>query len=97
MAGSPLQLLCNEFVETDGFVQSRAIVMVQHDLSVRDVDDRLEALIWGMNHDADFLAEQVPGRNLWVAMTDWPRLRVFIRPSPDVLAECELLWIEDVL
>jgi hypothetical protein len=65
-------------------------------LTDRDIDDRLDSLIWGLNHDAQYLAERVGQRILWVAVTDWPPLRIFMRPSPDTYGIVELLWIEEI-
>ncbi|MGZ8716404.1 MAG: hypothetical protein ACXWYO_04760 [Gaiellaceae bacterium] len=96
MVGNPPQLICNGFVEADSFVKSKADLIATLDLTDRDIDDRLAALMWGLNHDAEYVAERIPGRILWVAITDWPPLRIFMRPSREVFGICELLWIEEI-
>jgi hypothetical protein len=94
MAGtSPLS--CGTFVETDTYARSKQDLMERLELTARDVDDRLDALIWALYRDSTLVAEQVGARNLWVAVTDYPRLRVYLRPRSDVQGECELLWIEE--
>lgn len=98
MAGTS-QLVCRGFVETEGFRRSKADLLKAHGLTEHELDDRLEALIWGLAHGGDpALAQQVPTRrNLWVATTPRgiPPLRVFLRPRAEVEGECELLWIEE--
>lgn len=61
------------------------------------MDDRLGSLLWALRHDAEQTAERVPGRNLWVAVTERgvPRLRIYLRPLAGSSDQCELLWIED--
>jgi hypothetical protein len=66
-------------------------------VSVREVDHRLDSLIWALRRDAEEAAERVPGRNLWVAVTseEPPLLRIYVRPRKDVPSECELMWVEE--
>lgn len=92
-------LLCEGFVESDGFEESKRDLMAFYDLTDRDVDDRLQALTWNIVRDASTNTQRIPGRNLWVAVTPGgiPPLRIFLRPRPGVASECELLWIEERL
>jgi len=98
MAGTR-QLVCHGFLETDVYRESKKRLKLVLEWTDRDVDDRIEALVWAFLHnpepDAAPLAVQIPGRNLWVARTDHPHLRVYLRPRADVEHECELLWIEE--
>lgn len=87
---------CSGFVETETYRRSKELLKERLELTDRDVDDRLEALIWALRHDAELVAKRIPGRDLWVAVTDHPHLRIFLRPRTDVETECELLWIEEV-
>jgi len=79
-------LLCEGFIEGDGFGQSKRALMALFDLTDRDVDDRLHALTWSIVRDASTNTQRIPGRNLWVAVTPGgiPSLRIFLRPRPDV-------------
>jgi hypothetical protein len=99
MAGTSA-LVCHGFLETDAFKQSKERLKQLLEWTDRDVDDRLEALIWAFQHDPDPqdvpLTRRIGQRNLWVARTDHPYLRVYMRPRQEVKDECELLWIEEV-
>lgn len=99
MAGSR-PLICHGFIETDAFRHAKERLKVLMEWTDADIDDRLEALIWAFQHDPDPdnapLTRRLPGRNVWVARTDFPYLRVYLQPRSDVTAECELLWIEEV-
>lgn len=67
-------------------------------LSVREVDDRLESLLWALRRDAEEAADRVPTRqNLWVAVTteEPPFFRIYFRAREDVAGQCELLWVEE--
>lgn len=94
-------LLCKGFIESPSFEQSKGELMAETGLSPREIDDRLEALVWALSRGEDedetgaYLA-QVPGRNLWVAVIPRgvPPLHVYLRPRPDGAGECEWLWIE---
>ena len=94
MAGTS-PLVCSGFIESDTFRQSKELLKQLLELTDRDIDDRLEGLIWALQRDSALLAERIPNRNLWVAVTDHPRLRIYLRPRADVADECELLWIEE--
>lgn len=98
MAGTR-PLVCHGFLETDVFKKSKERLKQLLEWTDRDVDDRLDALVWAFQHDPDPdaapLTRHVPGRNFWVARTDHPYLRVYLRPRGDVENECELLWIEE--
>lgn len=95
MAGTSLR--CGGFIETEGFELSKRLLMQAAELTARDIDDRLEALQWALERDSSELAAAVPGRNLWVAVTDGepPHIRVYLRPRPNQEDEAELLWIEE--
>src|SRR6185312_216350 len=92
-------LLCEGFVESDAFEESKSDLKARFGLTDRDIDDRLHALTWSITRDASANAQPVPGRNLWVAVTPGgiPPLRIFLRPRPGSATECELLWIEERL
>jgi hypothetical protein len=97
MAGTNQQITCLGFIETEGFARSKERLKQLLELTDRDVDDRIEALIWAFQRaDPNVpLASRIGNRNLWVARVDHPPLRVFMRPRPEVPNECELLWIEE--
>lgn len=90
-------LLCEGFIETKGFAESKNVLKAAFGLTDRDIDDRLRALTWNIARDASTNTQRVPGRNLWVAVTPGgiPPLRIFLRPRPGSHSECELLWIEE--
>ncbi len=98
MAGNK-PLVCKGFIETKTFKQSKERVKLVLEWTDREVDDRLEALQWAFHHDAEPgvapLTRRIEGRHLWVARTDHPYLRVYMRPRPEVQDECELMWIEE--
>src|SRR4051812_6961221 len=100
MAGTS-QLVCRGFIETEGFDDSKRDLQALYGLSDREVDDRLEALVWALARGGDpALIQRVPTRNnLWVAVTPRgiPPLRIYLRPRADSGDECELLWIEERL
>jgi hypothetical protein len=95
----PPPLVCRGFIETETFEQSKADLRRLHGLTDRDVDDRLEALIWALARGGDpALVQRIPTRrSLWVAVTPGgiPPLRIYLRPSDDAEGECDLLWIEE--
>jgi hypothetical protein len=94
--GREPQLVCLGFIESETFKKSRHRLKQWLVLTDRDIDERLEGLIWGLPRDSEgLLARKVGKRNLWVAVTDHPHLRVYMRPRVDVPDECELLWIEE--
>ncbi len=90
--GGTSGLVCRGFIETETYSKSRQLL----ELSDRQIDDRLEALIWALTRDPDE-ASRVGSRNLWVAVTPGgiPPLRIYLRPRAAVPGECELLWIEE--
>lgn len=98
MAGNS-PLVCRGFIETESFKYGKERLKQVLEWTDRDVDDRLEGLIWAFQHDRDPddipLTKRVGERNLWVARTDHPYLRVYLRPRAEVQLECELLWIEE--
>lgn len=94
------ELACRGFIDTDGFERSKAELQALHGLTDREIDDRLEALLWALARGGDpALVQRIPERNLWVAVTPRgiPPLRIFLRSRADVQEECELLWIEERL
>lgn len=95
MAGNSL-LRCEGFIEGSGFTQSKAELKKKHGLTDRDVDDRLTGLLWALRREPAAVAECVGQKDLWVAVTPRgvPALRLFLRPRPGVLTECELVWVE---
>lgn len=95
MAGT--SLLCKAFIESHGFEQSKADLKANTGLTDEQIDDRLEALIWALRRDADAVAKPIPGRKLWVAVTErgLPQLRVYLRPRDGAPDEAELMWIEE--
>jgi hypothetical protein len=97
-------LSCGGFIEGPLFPGSKEILRRElaergEEISDRQIDDRLEAIEWAIEHDDDESVRRIPGRNLWVAVTPGfdPVLRVLLRPRPDLPEECELLWIEERL
>lgn len=98
MAGTR-PLVCHGFIETKSFRHSKQRLKELLEWTDRDIDDRLEALIWAFQRDPDPteapLTRQIEGRNLWVARTDHPYLRVYLCPRDEVENECELRWIEE--
>lgn len=98
MAGTK-PLVCRGFLETDTFEKSRERLKELLEWTDRDLDDRLEALIWAFQRDTDPgeapLTKRVPNRNLWVARTDHPYLRVYLKPRAEIDGECYLMWVEE--
>jgi hypothetical protein len=98
MAGNK-PLVCKGFLETKTFEQSKERLKLVLEWTDRQVEDRLEGLQWAFQHDPDPddvpLTRKIKGRNLWVARTDHPYLRVYMRPRAEVQDECELMWIEE--
>jgi hypothetical protein len=86
------RFVCSAFIETETYAQSRNLL---GHLTDEEIDDRLSALLWALGRDPELVAARVGQRNLWVAVTDYPRLRIYFRPRGDVEDECELLWIEE--
>jgi hypothetical protein len=98
MAGNK-PLVCRGFIESKTFTQSKERLKQLLEWTEEDVEDRMAALTWAFQHDPDPdeapLTRKIPNRDLWVARTDHPYLRVYLHPRPDVPDECELLWIEE--
>jgi hypothetical protein len=95
-------LVCREFVETDDFARSRAELLEQTGLTIRELDDRLEALEWALargDNDDEVLVQRIPARSIWVAVVSrgFPPLRVYLRPCSETEYRCEWLWIEERL
>jgi hypothetical protein len=95
MAGTSLR--CGGFIETEVYEQSKKLLMDSLGLTDRDIDDRLDGLLWALERDSSELAAPLPDTNLWVAVTDGepPQIRVFLRPREDHPDEAELIWIEE--
>lgn len=106
MAGTRLGLLtCKGFIESEDFERSKAELMRETGMTPREVDDRVEALVWALvrleGRDAEIEAaeitvQQVPNRQLWAAVIPRgvPPLRLYLRPRREVAGECEWMWIE---
>lgn len=90
------KLACKAFVESESFERSKGELKQRTGLSDLEIDDRLEALVWALQRDAEKVTEQIPGRNLWVAIVErgLPPLRIYLRPRDDTSDEAEWLWIE---
>jgi hypothetical protein len=97
MAGTSGELRCEGFVETRAFERSKDELKGVTDLTDRQIDFRLEGLLWALRREASLVAERIPNRNLWVAATNRgiPLLRIFLRPRAVQPTESELLWIEE--
>jgi hypothetical protein len=97
MAGTSSELRCDGFVEASEFQRSKDDLKRRTGLTDRQIDFRLEGLLWALRREPSLVAERVAKRNLWVAVTNrgMPLLRVFLRPRADIPMECELLWIEE--
>jgi hypothetical protein len=93
------ELRCEGFVETREFEESKADLKRIASLTDRQIDYRLEGLLWALRRDPATVAQRVGSRNLWVAVTSRgiPLLRIYLRPRADLPTECELLWIEERL
>jgi len=82
MAGTSLR--CNGFIESESYEQSKAELKAETGLTDEEIDDPEEA------------AERIPGRSLWVVVTErgLPELRIYLRPRDENPDEAEWLWIE---
>ncbi|HMJ71874.1 MAG TPA: hypothetical protein VK471_00770 [Solirubrobacterales bacterium] len=89
-------LLCNAFIESESFEQSKAELKAETGLTDREIDDRLEAVVWALRRNTQETAEQIPGLKLWVVVTErgLPELRIYLRPRDGMPEEAEWLWIE---
>lgn len=99
--GGARPLACKGFVESRSFEKSKHDLMIETGMTARQVDNRLEALVWALSHtdgedDSDAVVTQVAGRNLWVAVIPRgiPPLHVYLRRRAEGDEECEWLWIE---
>jgi hypothetical protein len=94
MAGT--SLLCKAFIESESFERSKAELKAETGLTDQEIDDRLEALVWALRRNAQETAEQIPDRNLWVAVVErgLPELHVYLKPRDENPEEAEWLWIE---
>lgn len=101
MAGTS-PLVCREFVDGKGYVESRADLMRETGLTIEEIDDRVEALEWalsrGDNDEEGFVRPLASGKT-WVAVIPRgiPPLRLFLRPCDGIEYKCEWLWIEERL
>ena len=97
MAGTSGELRCEGFVESHEFEQSKEELKRGLGLTDREVDDRLESLVWALLREPSAVSKRVRSRNLWVAVTteEIPLLRVYLRPRAGHGGECEWLWVEE--
>jgi hypothetical protein len=97
MAGFSAELRCEGFIESEPFDRSREELKRTTGLTDRQIDDRLEGLVWALLRVPSAVAERIPNRNLWVAVTTFeaPLLRIYLRPRPGSPTEAEWLWIEE--
>lgn len=96
MAGTSLS--CKAFIESESFERSKADLKAETGLTDGEIDDRLEALVWALQRDPSEVAQRIPGRNLWVAVTERgiPALRIYLRPRDNMPDEAEWMWIERI-
>jgi len=97
--GGTRALTCAGFVESPTFEKSKYDLMGETGLTARQIDARLEALVWALarvGEEADAVVTQVPNSDMWVAVIPRgvPPLHVYLRPRPDAPEQCEWLWIE---
>jgi hypothetical protein len=97
MAGLNGELRCEGFVESSTFQRSKDELKRSTGLTDRQIDDRLEGLVWALLREPSAVSVRVRNRNLWVAVTTVgiPLLRVYIRPRAGTAGECEWVWIEE--
>lgn len=97
MVGLSSELRCEGFIEADEFEKSKDELKRVSGLTDRQIDDRLEGLVWALLREPSAVAARVGHFNLWVAVTTVgvPLLRVYIRPRTSTAAECEWVWIEE--
>lgn len=99
MAGLSGELRCEGFIESSAFARSKDELKRGTGLTDRQIDYRLEGLVWALLREPSAVSEQVRDLNLWVAVTTVgiPLLRVYIRPRAGTASECEWVWIEERL
>jgi|SRR5271169_2064472 hypothetical protein len=97
MAGLSGELRCEGFIESSTFERSKDELKRGTGLTDRQIDYRLEGLVWALLREPSAVSEQVRDLNLWVAVTTVgiPLLRVYIRPRAGTASECEWVWIEE--
>lgn len=97
MAGLSGELRCEGFIEADGFEKSKDELKQATGLTDRQIDDRLDALVWALLRKPSAVATRVRNLNLWVAVTPVgiPQLHVYLRPRPGTGCECEWVFIEE--
>jgi hypothetical protein len=97
MAEASQELVCNGFIETGSYESSKRDLLEALGISEREIDDRLESLIWALHRDPAATAERIGSRNLWVAVTAGgiTPIRIYLRPATQQPDLAELLWIEE--
>jgi hypothetical protein len=97
MAGLSGELRCEGFIESSTFERSKDELKRSTGLTDRQIDYRLEGLVWALLREPSAVSEQVRNLNLWAAVTTVgiPLLRVYIRPRAGTTSECEWVWIEE--
>jgi hypothetical protein len=97
MAGPSGELRCEGFIESSTFEKSKNELKHATGLTDRQIDDRLEGLVWALLREPSAVSERVRNLNLWVAVTTVgiPLLRVYICPRTGTANECEWVWIEE--
>jgi hypothetical protein len=93
MAGLSGELRCEGFIESSAFEKSKEELKRSTGLTDRQIDDRLEGLVWALLRDPSAVSRRIGNLNLWVAVTTVgiPLLRVYIRPRAGTARECE--WV----
>jgi hypothetical protein len=99
MAGLSGELRCDGFIESDTFTKSKDELKHGAGLTDRQIDDRIEALVWALLREPSAVARRVGSRNLWAAETrvGVPVLVVYLRPRVGSATECEWIWIEELI
>lgn len=69
MAGLSGELRCDGFIESSAFQKSKDELKRNTGLTDRQIDDRLEGLVWALLREPSAVSERVGNRNLWVAVT----------------------------
>ncbi|HEY7932943.1 MAG TPA: hypothetical protein VID48_03880 [Solirubrobacteraceae bacterium] len=64
MAGLSGELRCEGFIESDTFEQSKDELKRSTGLTDRQIDDRLEGLVWALLREPSAVSERVGSRNL---------------------------------
>jgi hypothetical protein len=97
MAGLSGELRCEGFIESDEFEKSKDELKQGTGLTDRQIDDRLEGLVWALLREPSAVSQRVRSLNLWVAAitVGVPLLHVYIRPRAGSITECEWVWIEE--